>query len=170
MRLAFVAWTPLHLINIINVYHNFYHEAQGDLFIYSEFENAEAYSRRIDELGIFDKVVLVDYKKMGSFIERKLNLITNHNPFFSDNLSRYDEIFLQGENYFSKILFSKLHKNNPDIKMNYIEDGLGTYLNNKVFTTSKNIQKFFALINKHSIFKKNLILTLYIVQNCCFTM
>lgn len=35
MKTAFIAWTPLHLINILNVYQNFYRESKGDLFIYS---------------------------------------------------------------------------------------------------------------------------------------
>ncbi|WP_165003220.1 MULTISPECIES: polysialyltransferase family glycosyltransferase [unclassified Enterococcus] len=156
MRIAFVAWTPLHLINIINVYKNFYQESKSDLYIYSEFENATTYSQRLEKLGIFDRVILVDHKKIGSTLKRKLNLITNHNQFFSNKFDYYDEIFIQGENYFTKILFSNAYKNNKNVKLNYIEDGLGTYLNNNIFLTSKNIQKFFMTMNRYSIFSKKI--------------
>ncbi|HFU5600227.1 TPA: hypothetical protein ACH6EX_002907, partial [Enterococcus faecium] len=97
MKTAFIAWTPLHLINILNVYQNFYRESKGDLFIYSEFENARRYSERIKELGLFNDVVFVNHRKIGSSFKRKINSLTNHNQFFSDDLSVYDEIFIQGE-------------------------------------------------------------------------
>ncbi|HAQ1523248.1 TPA: hypothetical protein IXQ08_002996, partial [Enterococcus faecium] len=89
MKTAFIAWTPLHLINILNVYQNFYRESKGDLFIYSEFENARRYSERIKELGLFNDVVFVNHRKIGSSFKRKINLLTNHNQFFSDDLSVY---------------------------------------------------------------------------------
>ena len=61
--------------------------------------------------------------------------------------------FYTGENYFTKILFSNVYKN-PDVKLNYIEDGLGTYLKKSIFSTSKNVQRVFKILNKNSIFKK----------------
>ncbi|HAP9554085.1 TPA: hypothetical protein IWK48_002580, partial [Enterococcus faecium] len=94
--------------------------------------------------------------KIGSSFKRKINLLTNHNQFFSDDLSVYDEIFIQGENYFTKILFSNVYKKNPDVKLNYIEDGLGTYLKKSIFSTSKNVQRVFKILNKNSIFKKKI--------------
>ncbi|WP_407862466.1 hypothetical protein [Enterococcus faecium] len=59
-------------------------ESKGDLFIYSEFENARRYSERIKELGLFNDVVFVNHRKIGSSFKRKINLLTNHNQFFSD--------------------------------------------------------------------------------------
>ncbi|HAZ9573097.1 TPA: hypothetical protein J8S04_002990, partial [Enterococcus faecium] len=66
----------------------------------------------------FNDVVFVNHRKIGSSFKRKINLLTNHNQFFSDDLSVYDEIFIQGENYFTKILFSNVYKKNPDVKLN----------------------------------------------------
>ena len=154
MKTAFIAWTPLHLINILNVYQNFYRESKGDLFIYSEFENARRYSERIKELGLFNDVVFVNHRKIGSSFKRKINLLTNHNQFFSDDLSVYDEIFIQGK-IISQKYFSPMFTKNPDVKLNYIEDGLGTYLKKSIFSTSKNVQRVFKILNKNSIFKKN---------------
>lgn len=152
MRVAFVAWTPLHLINILNVYRNFYSDSEADLFIYSEFDKASEYYKNIQQLSIFNKVFFVDHKKIGSPILRKLDLITNKNRFFSERIDFYDEMFIQGENYFSKILFSNIKMQNSDIKLNYIEDGIGTYLNDIVFSTSKKTQLKINRYNKYSIF------------------
>lgn len=156
MRIAFIAWTPLHIINILNVYESYYLNTEADLFIYSEFEGAKKYFRNIRKLSIFKKVILVDYKKIGSPILRKVSLITNKNRFFSDNINYYDELFIQGENYFSKIIFSNIKKQNPKLKLNYIEDGVGTYLERALFTTSAKVQKFINKWNKHSIFLQDI--------------
>ena len=49
--------------------------------------------------------------------------------------------FYTGENYFTKY-FSPMFTKNPDVKLNYIEDGLGTYLKKSIFSTSKTFKEF----------------------------
>ncbi|MDT2820801.1 hypothetical protein P7H74_03460 [Enterococcus devriesei] len=156
MRLAFVAWTPLHIINILNVYRNYYPGAEADLFIYSEFESAEKYYSSLKNLSVFSEVFLVDHKKIGTAITRKINLLTNKNRFFMEKIHPYDEIFIQGENYFSKILFSNIKKENTKVKLNYIEDGIGTYLERTLFSTSERIQKIINKWNQYSIFLQDI--------------
>ena len=48
--------------------------------------------------------------------------------------------FLYRGKLFHKILFSNVYKKS-DVKLNYIEDGLGTYLKKSIFSTSKNVQR-----------------------------
>ena len=95
----------------------------------------------------------MNHRKIGSSFKRKINLLTNHNQFFSDDLSVYDEIFIQGKIISQNTFLQCLQKS--DVKLNYIEDGLGTYLKKSIFSTSKNVQRVFKILNKNSIFKKN---------------
>lgn len=46
MKTAFIAWTPLHLINILNVYQNFT-ENQKEIYLFILNLNARRYSERI---------------------------------------------------------------------------------------------------------------------------
>ncbi len=62
--------------------------------------------------------------------------------------------FLYRGKLFHKNTFLQCLQKNPDVKLNYIEDGLGTYLKKSIFSTSKNVQRVFKILNKNSIFKK----------------
>lgn len=153
---AYVAWTPLHIINILNTQDTYFKERQADLYIYNEFQGANELYDRMQSCNLFEHVYLIKYTDMGSTIQRKVNLVINKNIMHKEEIPKYTEFFIQGENYFTKILFGQAKKKNPDLKLNYIEDGIGAYLDVPVFSSAKNKRKVFNVINSFSIFKESI--------------
>lgn len=151
--LAFIAWTPLHIINILNTKFAFYSEKEADLYIYASFNGAENIFKKIQEESIFKNVYIVYPEDMGSSFESKINVLINRNRMLKANKSfEYDVIFTQGGNYFLKILFGKAKKLNSKLQLKYIEDGLVTYSPNDLSNTSVKRQKILNIINPYSMF------------------
>ncbi|MFL2109910.1 hypothetical protein [Marinilactibacillus psychrotolerans] len=154
--LAFIAWTPLHVINILNTKFSYYPNESADLYIYNEFNNANKIYENIKKEEIFNNVYLVEYTKMGNSIESKINILINKNIMIPEaEPFKYDIIFTQGGNYFLKILFGKAKKINPKLKLNYIEDGLATYSSFDFRNIAKHRELVMNILNPYSIFKED---------------
>lgn len=151
--IAFIAWTPLHIINIINTKQSYYNNKEADLYIYDEFSGAKEIYQNILKEDIFQNIYLIDHKKIGNKVISKLNVLLNINRMVKiDKKLNYEEIFTQGGNYFLKILYGQTKKNNPNVKLNYIEDGLATYLNLSLLNISEKRKKIMNRLNPYSIF------------------
>lgn len=151
--LAFVAWTPLHIINILNTKFAFYSEDEADLFIYGEFSGAKKIYENIKKESIFKNTYIVYPEDMGKPLESKINVLINRNRMLKAKKNfDYDVVFTQGGNYFLKILFGKAKKLNPDVQLKYIEDGLVTYSDKDLLNTSLKRQKISNFINPYSMF------------------
>lgn len=151
--IAFIAWTPLHVINILNTKLTYYADSEADLYIYDEFNGAHQVYQNILNEDIFRNIYLVDHKKIGNKYISKLNVLFNVNRMIKlDKKINYDIIFTQGGNYFLKILYGQAKKNNPNVELKYIEDGLATYLNVTLLNTSALRRKIMNLINPYSMF------------------
>lgn len=153
--IAFVAWTPLHLINIINTKVNYFPEVKSDLYIYGEFSSSFEMYEKIKKEELFTHVFYIDLEKNGNKISKIVNLIFNKNIFI-EYTAMYEKIFIQGENYFSKILYGQSKKKNPDLELNYIEDGLGAYVGSDILNLKNKKNKLINFLNPYSIFKSKL--------------
>lgn len=142
------------MINILNTYLTYHSEEKADLFIYNEFNDAQRLFERIKQVDIFTNVYLVDYTTKGNSIEQKVNLLLNRNIMFKGHepLRSYKNFFIQGGNHFAKILYGQIKKQNKEVKLNYIEDGIGAYLSTSIFPTSDAKQKIIARINRLSMY------------------
>lgn len=151
--IAFIAWTPLHIINILNTKQTYYGDTKADLYVYDDFNGAQEIYQNILKEKIFQNVYLVDHTKIGNKLLSKLNVLLNINRMIKlDEKVSYDTIFTQGGNYFLKILFGQTKKNNPNVELKYIEDGLATYLNVSLLNIASNRKKIMNLINPYSMF------------------
>ncbi|WP_414838641.1 polysialyltransferase family glycosyltransferase [Carnobacterium sp. TMP28] len=151
--IAFIAWTPLHVINILNTKLTYYADVEADLYIYDEFNGAQTVYQNMLKEKVFKNVYLVDHKKIGNKLISKINVLLNINRMIKLNKKLdYDIIFTQGGNYFLKILYGQTKKNNPHVKLNYIEDGLATYLNLRLLNISDVRRKIMNILNPYSMF------------------
>lgn len=147
---AFVAWTPLHVMNVLNTVVNYFHEEQNDLYLYDEFSGAEELYPLLQETHLFHHVYLISHQEIGGTVERLGSLLLNRQKFVS--AGNYDQIFIQGENYFAKLLYGQSRKKNPGVKLHYIEDGLGAYVGSPVIRNDNRGNQLVKRLNRHSIF------------------
>ena len=156
--LAFIAWTPLHVINILNTKMNFFPNDEADIFIYDEFSNSDKICDNIKSEKIFNNVYFVEHEKMGGKIESKLNVLFNRNIILpSAEPFKYEAIFTQGGNHFYKILYAKSKMNNSNLKLHYIEDGMVTYTSLDLMNVRKHRRILLNTINPYSSLKGNYI-------------
>lgn len=154
--IAFVAWTPLHLINVLNVYTNYYPRVEADLYIYDEFTDAHVYYNKLLATGLFKNTILINHNDIPNGISKFINILFNKDTFTDHRRFEYEELFVHGGNYFSKVLFSNNLKLNPALKLNYIEDGIAPYLNGRIFSTSRINRLVYNFFNKYSMLKQEI--------------
>lgn len=148
---AFIAWTPLHVINIINTVVNFFPQKQNDFYLYNEFDHADEIYQAVKQQNIFDNVYLVSYDQMGNLLEKGFSMLCNKQKFVRHN-AIYTDIFIQGGNYFSKILYGETKKLNEHVKLHYIEDGLGAYVGSPIIRLDTPGKKMVKALNRHSMY------------------
>ena len=153
--IAFIAWTPLHIMNIINTKTNYFSEEKSDLYIYGEFSNARQLCESIKEQNLFTNVFFIEPEKIGNKYTKIMNLIINKNNFINYTC-QYEQLFIQGENYFSKIIFGQSKKKNTQLILNYIEDGLGAYVGSRILDITNKKNRVINFFNPYSIFKSKL--------------
>ncbi|BDP94948.1 hypothetical protein EfmGK941_19530 [Enterococcus faecium] len=126
---------------------------------------------RIKELGLFNDVVFVNHRKIGSSFKRKINLLTNHNQTdiepFIEAFKSYDNVeFLCNKNRV-KIYWGGFSIVQAEI--NLVKRALQNekYLKYVLLSGADYPIKD----NENSIFKKKkLTIILSIVRNCYFMM
>ncbi|WP_208558885.1 polysialyltransferase family glycosyltransferase [Marinilactibacillus kalidii] len=149
---AFIAWTPLHLINIVNTIVNYYDDIENDLYIYNEFEGAEKLYDRAINIDIFENVYLIKHNQINKPIIKNANLLFNLNGYKLTKYS-YENIFVQGDNYFAKLLYAFIKSKNKQVALNYIEDGIGAYVESNIFDLNAKKNKLVKIINTKSIYR-----------------
>lgn len=148
---AFIAWTPLHVINIINTTINYFPGVKNDLFIYDEFNGADDIYRELIKMNIFCNVYKISYKDTGNTLTKGFNMLINNQNLVSLDTT-YDNLFIQGGNYFSKILYGETKKKNKQVELHYIEDGLGAYTSSPIIRIDTPAKKIVKLLNRHSMY------------------
>ena len=148
---AFIAWTPLHVINIINTAINYFPNNKNDLYIYDEFSGADKIYKKLAKMNLFRNVFKVSHKETGSVLSKGMNMLLNNQKLIVHDAT-YNNIFIQGGNYFSKILYGETKINNPDVKLHYIEDGLGAYTGSPIIRLDTPAKKIVKHLNKYSMY------------------
>lgn len=149
---AFIAWTPLHIMNILNTVLNYYANEKNDIYIYDEFENAKELYSKIKETKLFNKVFLVEHHTIKNSKFKIVPLLIGTNPFKLKTII-YDRMFIEGDNYFAKVLYSLSKKSNNNLILNYIEDGIGAYVGSKILDRDSRNNKLISKFNKNSMYR-----------------
>ena len=148
--IAFIAWTPLQIINIVNIKKNFFRDKESDLFIYSEFQDAKNIYENLNKENVFTNIYFVDYTRMGNKVVRLINLSLGIDKFKLVNC-QYSDFFISGNNYYAKIIYEQMKRDNKDIKLLYVEDGLAAYVSNKVFNNKGITRKVYRKFKRNSL-------------------
>ena len=118
----------------------------SDLYIDPQFRNAKEIANRIEKIGIFDKITIIDsdliYNKY--FHHRKGFL--NHmeiakSYYFVDKIAemilkekvKYRNIFISSKAYIPRMVVFNHIKHNYDVTINYFDDGVGSYYDNSAY-------------------------------------
>lgn len=152
---AFIAWTPLHVINIINTAVNYFPNQQNDLFIYDEFNGADEIYQQLLKMEVFNNVYKISHKETGNTLTKAFNMLINNQSLVSLDTT-YDNLFIQGGNYFSKILYGETKKKNKKVKLHYIEDGLGAYTGSPIIRIDTPAKKLVKFLNRHSMYRADI--------------
>lgn len=161
MKTLYIAATAFQLITILNIRVNM-NATKGDLIIHEKsIPNSHYIRDRIIESGLFDKVFLFkDYDSRLNSVFTGQNGISDYlRIVYKKHLSRMDiNDFLIGEGYvdlnnvdevfcFNKKFLNIVGKYN-NIKINFIDEGVGSYTSGTINTSSK--------INKIYLYKPEL--------------
>lgn len=152
---AFIAWTPLHVINIINTAENYFSEDVNDIYIYDEFDSAKGIYEKLLQTPLFENVYYISHRDTGNLLEMGLSLLLNHQKFIDEH-EIYTDIFIQGGNYFSKILYGETKKRNSHLRLHYIEDGIGAYIDSPVILQDTFAKKMIKVLNKYSMYNTSI--------------
>ncbi|MBQ4037093.1 MAG: hypothetical protein IJC84_03110 [Clostridia bacterium] len=134
---VFVCWTPYQIFNAINFVLSDVEGARGnaDIYIYHDFRNSEAFSRKLKDSGIFCHVYDVSiYDKRRKIWYSKFNKIkrllmpyhTIRRYLRADIDVRkqgYKTLVVAGNNLFAINLYSCI----KDLQVYFIDDGTGSY-------------------------------------------
>ncbi len=125
-------------------------DEKSDLFIDPQFADAEAIAQRVESLGIFEGVYIIDSKKIYSkYISRESGII-NHlqiartyfhvgsisNIIVSNNAT-YKNIFVSSRAFIPRLYILNCYKKKQDVKVYYFDDGVGSYYGNSALNPSK---------------------------------
>ncbi|MCY3063017.1 alpha-2,8-polysialyltransferase family protein [Aerococcus sp. JJEM-2022b] len=149
MKHAIVAWTPLHIINSLNIWKNCLSGEELTLFIYNEFANADLLTDISRKLGQGLEVIKINHQNLGGKLAKISRLYWNKNLIPLDD---FDHIYLPGDNYFGRLLYSSLAAKGHDFHLHYYEDGMGIYLGAKPIEIKNANDALQKKLNKHSIF------------------
>lgn len=148
---AFIAWTPLHVINIVNAALNASEQVEKHLYLYDEFAGAEDLYHRLQQEAIFERIKLIRHASIGNSLEKLGSLVLNRQKWVELE-KPYDRIVVPGENYFAKLLYGQVHQKNPHVQLDYIEDGLGAYDDTPILREDLAVNRLVKRLNRHSMY------------------
>lgn len=148
--IAFICATPLQVFNALNImYHKFKNEKM-DIYALNFRVNMREVLQYMKELPCINHIYYIDYiMKTNNLIgvfkdytiqDKKLRKV------FSNN-NKYDLLFTTWVGGYGTIIFNKLLKNNPKLKIAFYEEGIGVYVQ-APFGYYGGIKKFFKIIGQ----------------------
>lgn len=124
---------------------------KNDCYIYDEFDGAQEVYLALQEAALFENVYLVPHKKIGKSYQKIFSLLRNSQTLVAHD-TVYQDIFIQGENYFAKLLYGESMTKNPSVSLHYIEDGLGAYVGSPIIRQDNRGNQLIKTLNPNSIF------------------
>lgn len=147
----FVVWTPLHVMNVLNLIVNHLDGKNNEIIILNDLPKADRYKEVLSLVCPNLNVTIADAKKLKheSVIKKNYYLLSNRDIF---NQKEYQNLYIPGDTFFTRLLFSIGKKKNPRMKLNYFEDGIGAYIYADIINEVNIFDTLQCKLNPHSIF------------------
>lgn len=159
-RYAICCETPFQLLNAFNYAVNHSHEnVELDLYIRKDFWLGSDLIARIEEVNIFDRVFVFEYRNNDLYTGKKLNIEKLQRTFFpvryinsrilnGKAYLKYDLIFVA---YLQPFEYGLLIANDS-AKLIYYDDGMASYMNNYPLEGFGRSRKILKLLGKNDNF------------------
>ena len=147
----FVVWTPLHVMNVLNLIVNHLEGKNNEIIIQNDLPKADRYKEVLSLVCPNLNVTIADAQRMKheNVIKKNYYLLSNRDIF---NQKEYQNLYIPGDTFFTRLLFSIGKKKNPRMKLNYFEDGIGAYIYADIINEVNIFDTLQCKLNPHSIF------------------
>lgn len=157
---AFYCATPFHIISTLNIISGLSEKENYDLFILNHFENAEDVVKNLRKLKIFRKVNLINQgnKNLQNKILRIFNIFVKSREIKELSKEKYKKIFFFATDFLN---IAYTIKNNNSEEYVFCDDGIGSYMDERIYIPNKKIKKILTLNRQIKYLKKIKSLYLY---------
>ena len=140
--IAFLASTPYHIFNCINLKEAYHKDEDAVLFLFVYCSYDENIVRSVTESGIFKKVqVLTEPVNSGSPVKFMLQyFFPNRKKAGAIFSETFDALYITRSGYIPIYIYTHMKKRNPDLKLYFYEEGLADYLNSIMPPVYKRIR------------------------------
>lgn len=167
MQIAIFVSTPYQILVALQLSKTVLKNKSIDLYVLNHFENAHQLYERIRGLSYFENVYYSEVKKIRDLsLENnkykrafKLGSVFNNykkiaEDYFCFDNKKYKQVFLSYPDTIIQVAIRYLKDINPNIIVNYFEDGIGSYITN-IFVRSKKRDIFNHLFGYSNLLNKN---------------
>ena len=164
-RILVICNTPFQFVVAAHILSLYYERYEVDLVVSDQFRDSERVVDNARNSGFFHNIYYIHnaahkrgnrLKRFADFIRR---IVASVKMASEIGRTHYDDVLFSNIQIFTKILVSKLRKNNPTCRIHIAEEGLGTY--SKLYGASDAPTTLYRkYIDKQGIFAK--LSTLYL--------
>ena len=129
--IAFLASTPYHIFNCINLKETLHKDEDAILFIFVYCSYDENITENVRKSGIFKKVQILTepYNCSTPFRFLRQYFFPNRKKAGAIFSEVFDVLYITRSGYIPFYMYSHMKKCNPDLKVYFYEEGLADYLN-----------------------------------------
>jgi len=138
MTVGYFCATPLHIINAVNMLLTVDKESQADIFVYNHFADAKRIVECLEKTGLFKRCVYLD-ENVNSVKAKLKRVLHSFRPCREIREIAWGKFRYNKAVFFSldQLTMTYLIKKGPQCSFYYGEDGLGSYINPKLYIPQK---------------------------------
>jgi hypothetical protein len=137
LKNAFICCTPFHIIVSTHLANTLYKDDDNVIFISDHFKGAENIYEKVKKVTLFNdsyfiKDKEISYDKSNFRINKIIKFINRDaNEFIHGWTGEdFDNLFVFTHSFFSLLITDVLKERNPKLKVNFVEEGIMTYIFN----------------------------------------
>ena len=148
--IAFICATPVQVFNALTIMHNKFRNKKMDIYALNFRVDMRQILKYAEKTPYINNIYYIDYIiKANNLIQIFKDYVIQDKEFreIFDNNNKYDLLFTTWVGGYGSIIFNKLLKNNPKLKIAFYEEGIGIYMQ-VPFGYYGGIRKFFKIMGQ----------------------